>query len=966
MKRSIRKFLISTTLAPCFTSTAFTVEVIMPSDNFDGSNGKMFPYTILANPRGTTCIFSGDLYISNLDNSISRTSSSCFSNTAGTLQVLGKGVTFSFVNIRSSADGAAISNVITTNPEKYPMNFSGFNQIIFENCESLTSDTSSGSIKAHASAVYSTTPTTFRDNGTLLFQYNRSAGPGAGIRSTGITIENTKKRLLFNANGSISHGGALTASAAINLTNNPAPVTFSNNATGVYGGAVYLPAGSMLTSGNSSGVTFANNSARSGGAIFANGNVTFSNNSNLTFQNNTAAPENSVAPPPANPPTLGYGGAIYCTPPATPPPTDIKLIISGENTVAFLENIASVQGGALYGKSISIASNKSTTFLGNIAGKGGAIAIPQGGDLSLSADQGDIFFNKNQSLTSGTATRNSIHFGEDAKFSTLAAAKGYNLFFYDPITSDNLSSGTAAPSVIVNPKTSTDTAYLGNIVFSGEKLNADEAKISANFTSTLNQKLELQGGTFTLRDGATLNVHTLTQNAASTLFMDAGTTLATTNTNNTDGTITLNNLVINLDSLDGTKAALVNVQSTNGALTISGNLKLVKNSLDSSDNHEMFNKNLNQVPILELKATSGTVTTTNFSLSSNGYQQSPYGYQGTWEFALDATTNKVTGTWKKTGYIPHPERLAPLIPNSLWGNLLDLRAVSQASAAGGENVPGKQLSITGITNFFHANHTDEARNYRHIGGGYLVNTYTRITPDAALSLGFGQLFTKSKDYLVGHGHSNVYFATAYSNITKPLFGSSRLFSGCTSRISYSLSNEKVRTSYTKLPKAHSSWSNNCWLGEVEGNLPFILSSRILNLKQIIPFVKAEIAYANHRGLKENSPEGRIFGKSHLINVAVPVGVRFDKHSHNRPDFHTIIVAYAPDIYRHNPHCDTILPINGAMWTSVGNNLTRSALLVQASSHTSINNVLEIFGHCGCDIRRTSRQYTLDIGSKLRF
>ncbi|ACZ33434.1 putative outer membrane protein 5 [Chlamydia pneumoniae LPCoLN] len=974
MKTSIRKFLISTTLAPCFASTAFTVEVIMPSENFDGSSGKIFPYTTLSDPRGTLCIFSGDLYIANLDNAISRTSSSCFSNRAGALQILGKGGVFSFLNIRSSADGAAISSVITQNPELCPLSFSGFSQMIFDNCESLTSDTSASNVIPHASAIYATTPMLFTNNDSILFQYNRSAGFGAAIRGTSITIENTTKSLLFNGNGSISNGGALTGSAAINLINNSAPVIFSTNATGIYGGAIYLTGGSMLTSGNLSGVSFVNNSARSGGAIYANGNVTFSNNSDLTFQNNTASPQNSLpapTPPPTPPavtPLLGYGGAIFCTPPATPPPTGVSLTISGENTVTFLENIASEQGGALYGKKISIDSNKSTIFLGNTAGKGGAIAIPESGELSLSANQGDILFNKNLSITSGASTRNSIHFGKDAKFATLGATQGYTLYFYDPITSDDLSAASAAATVVVNPKASADGAYSGTIVFSGETLTATEAATPANATSTLNQKLELEGGTLALRNGATLNVHSFTQDERSVVIMDAGTTLATTNgaANNTDGAITLNNLVINLDSLDGTKAAVVNVQSTNGALSISGTLGLVKNSQDCCDNHGMFNKDLQQVPILELNATSTTVTTTDFSVGTNGYQQSPYGYQGTWEFTIDTTNHKVTGDWKKTGYIPHPERLAPLIPNSLWANVIDLRAVSQASAAGGEDIPGKQLSITGITNFFHANHTNDARSYRHMGGGYLINTYTRITPDAALSLGFGQLFTKSKDYLVGHGHSNVYFATVYSNITKSLFGSSRFFSGGTSRVTYSRSNEKVKTSYTKLPKGRCSWSNNCWLGELEGNLPITLSSRILNLKQIIPFVKAEVAYATHGGIQENTPEGRIFGHGHLLNVAVPVGVRFDKNSHNRPDFYTIIVAYAPDVYRHNPNCDTTLPINGATWTSIGNNLTRSTLLVQASSHTSVNDVLEIFGHCGCDIRRTSRQYTLDIGSKLRF
>ncbi|ANH78251.1 polymorphic membrane protein G family [Candidatus Chlamydia sanziniae] len=978
----LRKCLTSTALIMPFTMQA--IEIFMPSGNFDGLQGSLFPYTTLANPEGTTARFSGDLFIANVDDSISRTASSCFSNTKGALTAIGKGSTLSFTNIRTSTNGAAISNLVTDSPETYSLSFFGFKRLIFSNCEALTSDTATaGKTLVHSSAIYSTTPTIFKNNSTILFQHNRSAGSGSSINATSITLQGTEHSIIFKANGSITFGGVLTSTGPITFTKNTAPILFDSNAAAIYGGAIFLgvPTASLTSLGNRQGLTFLNNSARTGGAIFSYGNLTFTDNNQLIFWNNTASPENSVLPLPTTVPPIiaGYGGAIYCTDRPTRESeeagTTPRVTLKGEQYITFKTNVSALEGGAIYGKKIFILSNGPTNFTRNISGKGAAIAIASSGELSLSADQGNIIFNENVTVKQGssvTVTRNAIHFNENAKFALLGAGTDHGVFFYDPITSASLASGTTAPNLIINPKPvgNANINYQGRIVFSGETLTPGQIGNADNSTSTLHQKVTLQGGTLALKKGATLAVHTLIQEENSTIIMDAGTTLATTDgttDKNTDGNIILTNLVINLRSLDATKVARVDVRSTSGTLTLSGSLGLIDDKEDFYENHGLLNQESLTLPIVELKTSTGTSTLSDFSLNPAGYTTSPYGYQGSWKLTWDATNKRVMGTWTKAGYIPSPRRLAPLVPNSLWGNLVDLRVVNQVATAGSDGFSySKGFCLTGISNFFHSDRSAEARAYRHMSGGYLITANSQTVSDSIFGIGFGQLFTKSKDYLIANAQSKVYFGTVYSSFTQPLWFSTGVFSSFSARISYSRSNENLKTPYTNFTKGRASWSNNCWLGEFGGSFPIILSSPLLNLKQIVPFIQGEVAYAHHGKFQEKGTEGRVFNPGRLINVAIPLGIRLDKNSHRRPDFYSIMIAYVPDVYRRNPNCMTTLSINGAAWTSVATNLARHALRIQASSHTSVNNNIELFGHGGCDIRTTSCQYTLDVGSKLRF
>lgn len=1010
---SFHKFFICSSLAFSLTSPVFAKIVPIPSKNFNGQEGRVFPYTTLSYPEGTTAIFSGDLIISNIDNAISETSSSCFSNKAGYFTILGQGYTLSFNQIRSASNGAAISDSVTD--LTLPLTLLNFKNILFINSHTLTSTeagTGTGgtnnTVKANSAMLYSTVPVIFKDNQTILFQQDRSAGPGAGINAASLTITGTTTSCSFDSNASSSFGGALASVGPVKLVNNTAPQTFLSNGAAYYGGAIYLgtypPAGgtgtpstgSLTASANSGNITFQNNSALTGGAIYSLGNLTFSNNSNILFANNTASPASNITlsststQPQTNiTVTGGFGGAIYCIAPQAPTgggagsgtTTDPTLTCTGQTSLSFQGNCAASEGGAIYAKKIVLSDNGSTQFIGNVSAKGGAISVAASGTLELTANAGNIVFDHNLTVntttntgTTTSSTHNSIHFNEGATFSTLAASAGNSIFFYDPITtaiSQTAPQPPAQPAALtINPSSGN---YQGNIVFSGEKLPPDEAAEENNVTSTINQQVTLENGSLILKKGAVLKVYSFTQSSGSTVVMDLGTTLSTTNQQNTNGGITLSNLAINLASLGENNSAVVEIASTSGQLSVTGPITFVDSSGTFYENHELLNENTVEYTIATFTGNTNPPPNINITdiTTATGATSSPYGYQGTWKLetspGTQADTQTLTATWTKTSFIPGPERLAPLVPNSLWGNIVDLRAVNQVMETCSQGLPYKKgLCLTGVSNFFHCNHTQAARSYRHISGGYVLHANTQTLADSVFGFGFGQLFAKSKDYLVANDKSKVYVITAYTGFTKPFFNISNLFASMATRASYCRSNERLTTNYTSLGTAQAGWSNNGWLGELEANFPVVLSSRILNLKKLIPFVKAEVAYANQGRFKEKNTEGRAFGHGHLMNVSIPAGIKFDKTSHHAPDFYSISLSCISDVYRYNPHCSTVLIANGATWTTVATNPSRWGVKVQASSHNKVNNNIEIYGHGGCEIRRSSRQYTVDLGSKFRF
>ncbi len=731
------------------------------------------------------------------------------------------------------------------------------------------------------------------------------------------------------------------------------------------------------------------------------------------MQNNSASPEigDTIK-------VLGQGGAIYCAKATAPTAETFKaeaasvdftgLTISNQHDIFFANNFAANEGGAIYGEKVSITSSGKTVFTNNTAKDGGAIYIAANGELSLSADYGDMTFYDNLKTNNGSTERNAITLGTGASIKLLAASGDHKLCFYDPIvTTIPEQAPNGDNTLTINPDrvdSAPFTNYIGTVLFSGAQANSTE---KASNASTIYQKVILGGGKLVLADKASLSVVSFDQQSDSILLMDAGTILSTTNNShatpgaaaavvmatattsdtasspastsrtnqpNTDGSISITDLHINLGSLtQASEGAKIDVKGTNGTIKITGHISLDDVFGNAYENHELFNQNTVTLPVLSLStAGDSKITNTDLQLTPRGDADPQYGYQGSWKLIWedgangDANKKKILkATWTKTGFIPSPERQASLVPNSLWGAFIDLRSMNALATASCDGFGyGKGLWVAGISNVFHHDRNCVSHGFRRISGGYVIGANSQTLSDSVFGVAFSQVFGKSKDYVVSTTKSQSLIGSAYLSIKRPL--SNTIFTTFAARINYSHTNEDMKTRYTFVPEESGNWDNNCWLGEVGGSLPIVLTTTKLHLNQFVPFVNVQIGYAEHGSFREQLAEARSFCSSRLINLGIPCGFKIDRRSHSYPDFYSLAVSYVPDVWRRNPGCTTLLLANGARWKTPATNLDRQGLLIEGSTHTAVNNNIEIFSHGSCELRKSSRNYNINVGSKFRF
>ncbi|AFS22487.1 chlamydia polymorphic membrane family protein [Chlamydia psittaci VS225] len=552
MKASFRKFLVSTTLTLPYSFQAFSLEIVVPNGTYDGYLREMFPYTITSNPEGTTAILSGDLNILNLDNSMAATPSSCFFNSTGSMTIVGKGHNLTFTNLRTSVNGAALSSIPASEPESFSYTITGIKTFSCSNCAVLIGRTGDSEFNSpKGGAVYSKSPIFFKDIQNVIFKNNRAGDNGGALWGQVVDISNVTKSLQFLSNVG-ANGGAIGASTSLNVTRCPS-ILFRSNSAEKLGGAIHSvnppstpPSranevkNTVVNFSNNGSVQFDANNAKSGGGIYSKGNINFSNNAQLIMQNNSASPE--IGDPKE---VLGQGGAIYCTQ-ATAPVEEKKeekekskseaapieftgLTITNQHDIFFANNFAANAGGAIYGEKVSITSSGKTVFTNNTAKTGGAIYIADNGDLSLSADYGNMIFYDNLNTNSGDPQRNAITLGKGATIKLLAASGDHKLCFYDPIvTTLPETPPNGNNTLTINPDregATPFTNYIGTVLFSGAHANSTESTPNA---STIYQKVVLGGGKLVLADKASLSVVSFEQQSDSILLMDNGTSLTIT------------------------------------------------------------------------------------------------------------------------------------------------------------------------------------------------------------------------------------------------------------------------------------------------------------------------------------------------------------------------------------------------------------------------------------------------------
>lgn len=263
--------------------------------------------------------------------------------------------------------------------------------------------------------------------------YN-SNGSAISAADSPVTLQHNNKVIFDNNHAPNGAGGAIaTWDSPVSLAFN-GELIFSGNTCNAPGGAIYHNStdnakndNSPLSIKNNTLVTFSDNKASTGGAIYAHdSNIKITGNTTLAFTRNHAI--------------SGPGGAIGASIAA-----EKSITISNNGSISFASNQSSANGGALDGASF-FSGNQAVHFSDNKSGAwGGAINTPS---LSSMNDNGDISFRTNISGDSGGAIR----------------CKDFNLLDNKNILFDNNMAATNGGAI------ATENAYGGTLQIMGNEL----------------------------------------------------------------------------------------------------------------------------------------------------------------------------------------------------------------------------------------------------------------------------------------------------------------------------------------------------------------------------------------------------------------------------------------------------------------------------------------------------------------
>ncbi|AFS27837.1 polymorphic outer membrane protein middle domain-containing protein [Chlamydia psittaci] len=800
-------------------------------------------------------------------------------------------------------------------------------------------------------------------------------------------------------------------------------VTFNNNSSTVTGGAIHAKKVVLSSNGN---MTFSNNSSGKGGAIYIadDGDISITAaTGSIIFQGNKVTAADSI--------TLPTKKETAIAAESIEDKTDSSQAsggISADITSAFftLANKAKVQDESQAEK--------------NNAPKCNSIHLGSGAKISqLRAQTGQtIFFYDPITTTAPAAAANlkqpnvsvakatsRIPASASAVSAPAPAVVKTPLKINAPDTPD--------PAQKVAAETAQQSAvYNGKIVFSGEKLSSEDAQNLLNAISVIHNDVSLEAGTLVLSNGAGLLVDSFTQKEGSLIVMDGGTSIITNVTpasaglqsrstrdlknaipvvravsqriasslinfkersfsetgavaptveESLDGSITINNLAVNLDSLENGKVITLAAKGRTGSVTLTGNLQFQDSNQNFYDN-PLLNNNFT-LNFLDISAPGeGKVNTEGFNMIPQGATGSDLGYQGKWEVTeIKDPSGKVSFEikWVSAGYIPTANRRATLVPNSLWCSAIDMRAFQKLVEVSTEGEDfHKGLWISGISNFFHRDSMKEQEGFRHISSGYVVGVSTQPISDKVIDLAFCQMLGKSKDYHLADARSHVYAASVHTKFEKLVnhYKLSNRKGAILARkpekspvifdaqLSYSLSHNSMKTKHTPNPSSRGKWNNHCVAGELGSYLPILVDHPAI--EELFPFVKLHIVFVQQEDFKETKggTENRNFQSAHFINVSLPLGVKFEKT--NKLNTYNIRLAYQPDIYRDAPKSKVFLPSVNTAWSTGATNLSRQAMIIDGSDHHHLTDNLEVFCHGAFELRGSSRNYNVDIGGRYKF
>ena len=222
----------------------------------------------------------------------------------------------------------------------------------------------------------------FKENSSAVFSSNYGGGAGAICSCINSYISFKGNSSPVFSNNTAIAGGAIYSliNSSISFEEYSFPL-FNNNTADATGGAVLIDRESNIVFEGKSSPVFTNNAAKLGGAIYSQDDkdgcffpasyiIVFKGTSTAEFSNNIATYQ---------------GGAIFG-----------RISFEGFSVTTFGHNTAKVQGGAIFfqGSSVSFKAISTTLFSNNTATDGGgAICFTHGGNISFEGFSTVVFKN---------------------------------------------------------------------------------------------------------------------------------------------------------------------------------------------------------------------------------------------------------------------------------------------------------------------------------------------------------------------------------------------------------------------------------------------------------------------------------------------------------------------------------------------------------------------------------------------
>lgn len=667
---------------------------------------------------------------------------------------------------------------------------------------------------------------------------------------------------------------------------------------------------------------------------------------------------------------------------------DKALAISGlsikniTGNVLFENNIASEYGGAIYMESfggdtppiptntLSAIAPYSTPAPGEARESLGSVE----NSLFLSADGGNIIFQGNRvGLSAADYVANSICLTEGAYIDQLRAAEGRTINFHDPVLSY-----TFSDEFLHFNQTENGTEYTGTILFSGEKVGeyiikddfetdaAYQKRLYESRYSRIMQDAILHNGVLHVADEATLELHSLTVNHSELKTSNGGLLKAKM--------LTLNGALIDIKGLlSGSAPLALETRLLSGQITAwdrdgdlySGTGPLTKDRTFA---------------VLTIGNDDANLDGFSLDMSDDRTGDTKYGVQGEWSLtwddqlsplAADNPAHTLYAHWTYTGYNIDPEKQQDAMAtiNSLWtskSNLDTLTNTVRGQMGSYRFMQAKDTNFwtSGLGDFSSQRSTAAIDGYDYWGGGYALGADTRICKNIILGLSFGQLIGthqgRSKHTSIDQ---DTLMEMVYASYLQQIDNRNSL--RYEASIGYGSTSNRMSSYDNRGEYARGKWDN------MTGNITFRLNwDYSLDRNWVLtPFIGLEYSHGRQDAFTESGRDARIFDKSKLYNLTLPIGTELTHVSNlsgGRVWINKIGLSYTPDVYRHNPGGRGQFVGDTEAWKTYCINPPRNSGTLDVSTRYHFNDSWAVFAAYQLDVRDRGCYQNVNVGISTSF